>query len=701
MAVISKIRSNSTLLIFLLGLGLAAFLMMDMFSGQRSLFGGPDTSVGEVNGEKITLNEFNRAEQAKFSGGNNPFAQKASTWNYLVEEKLIREASEDLGLTVTEAEKQKLMYSDNQFELSPVIRNIFMNPNTRSMDMNSFSQLKQNLSSGQTDADFQRRWMEVEKEVEKEALQRKYRALVTKGLYAPTWMVEQVQAQGAKSVSFEFVKIPFDEIADSEVTVSDADLSAYLKENEKLYTNAEETRTLGMVVIDVIPTKEDSASLLNKVQEAVNGFATSTNDSLYTVNRGGTITTFITEKDINLSFNDRLFNDPVGTIVGPIEENGSYVCAKILERKTLPDSVTARHILRRATDQATLAAAQKTIDSVKTAIEAGDITFADAAQKHSEDGSAPQGGDLGTFGPNQMVKPFNDMVFHKAEVGELNVVTTQFGVHLIEVTDKDFLTNRQGAQLAVIEEPIIPSETTQDEIYKDANTVIVNAENLEALKKIASEHDSYEFVETTPLKRNDYTVTNLGGGSSSRDMIRWAFSNASEGQISDDVYIYQNEQLYFNNKYAVAALLNVQPAGVPSVNAVRSLIAPAVKNQKKRDYLAGKIANKDLNTLAADYSTDVDTAQNVSFSSSFIPGVGVEPAVVSKALAGEGTMGPILGTNGLYVVRIIGHKEDPIGGNVADFRKVATSPAVSQVGSRLLSSLRKSATIEDNRFKFF
>lgn len=62
--------------------------------------------------------------------------------------------------------------------------------------------------------------------------------------------------------------------------------------------------------------------------------------------------------------------------------------------------------------------------------------FADIAKKHSSCPSGKQGGDLGEFGPDQMVKEFDEVVFS----GEVNVVhgpvKTQFGYHLLKITSR-------------------------------------------------------------------------------------------------------------------------------------------------------------------------------------------------------------------------------------------------------------------------
>lgn len=86
----------------------------------------------------------------------------------------------------------------------------------------------------------------------------------------------------------------------------------------------------------------------------------------------------------------------------------------------------ARHIL---------VPSQAEAESLKKQIEGG-ADFAEIAKKHSKCPSGRQGGALGEFGPGQMVKEFDTVVF-SAEVGKVHgPVKTQFGFHLIEITKR-------------------------------------------------------------------------------------------------------------------------------------------------------------------------------------------------------------------------------------------------------------------------
>jgi peptidyl-prolyl cis-trans isomerase C len=89
-------------------------------------------------------------------------------------------------------------------------------------------------------------------------------------------------------------------------------------------------------------------------------------------------------------------------------------------------SARARHIL---------VATKEQCENLKAQIEAG-ADFASVAKEHSLCPSKRQGGDLGVFGPGQMVKEFDEVVF-SGEVGKvLGPVQTQFGFHLIEITSR-------------------------------------------------------------------------------------------------------------------------------------------------------------------------------------------------------------------------------------------------------------------------
>ena len=88
---------------------------------------------------------------------------------------------------------------------------------------------------------------------------------------------------------------------------------------------------------------------------------------------------------------------------------------------------TARHIL---------VSSEQTCLDLKNDIENGTISFEDAAKQHSSCPSGQSGGDLGSFGSGMMVPEFDKVCFNEA-IGVIHgPVQTQFGFHLVEVTDR-------------------------------------------------------------------------------------------------------------------------------------------------------------------------------------------------------------------------------------------------------------------------
>ncbi len=87
----------------------------------------------------------------------------------------------------------------------------------------------------------------------------------------------------------------------------------------------------------------------------------------------------------------------------------------------------ARHILVKTSEEC---------EVLKNQINLGETDFVSAAKSHSTCPSGKQGGDLGEFGPGQMVKEFNDVVFTEAVNEVHGPIKTQFGYHLIEITSR-------------------------------------------------------------------------------------------------------------------------------------------------------------------------------------------------------------------------------------------------------------------------
>jgi peptidyl-prolyl cis-trans isomerase C len=149
-----------------------------------------------------------------------------------------------------------------------------------------------------------------------------------------------------------------------------------------------------------------------------------------------------------------------------------------------PEQVKASHIIIMVSPDAVeeeKSEAMAKIKEIRARIEAGE-DFAELASQYSEDGSSADGGDLGFFQREQMVEPFAEEAF-SLEIGEISeVVTTQFGLHLIKVTDRK-------------EESVVPFEQVQPQIYQ----YLQREKTMTAVEQLAADLRSQAEIEEYTL----------------------------------------------------------------------------------------------------------------------------------------------------------------------------------------------------------
>jgi len=704
MALISKIRNNSWILIVMVGLGLGGFIIMDMTSGQQSVFGGANTTLGVVEGEKIDYNDFMRTDQLREQmvfRGSDPFFRRELLWNFMVEKVLVDQEAASLGLGVSKPELMDLQFGPNY---SPIIQQYYRDTRTGQINREQLNNIRQAIESNQfNDPQFRAFWKQQEYEVIKDRLQSKIGFMVSKGIYTPTWMAEQGNIAQSQRMDFTFVSLPFDELDNSEVTLTDEDLAGFIRENEARFRKEEETRRIAYATFEVEPTSADSSLWKSKIKEMIPELEATENDSLFVTARFGRMDgTYKKQDEIEENIPEDVFAAPIGTVIGPYLQENQYQAVKVVDRKILPDSVRSRHILLRAQSQEEAYAAFSTLDSLKQLLESGQSNWDSLALKFGTDGTRTQGGDLGYSVPGRMVKPFNDLIFYRAEEGELYTIATEFGLHLVEVTDKKFITNAVGVKLAFLEQKIIPTEETQKERYEKAYEFLGGNQTLDDLKKTAEEGDI--LIETSQmLAANDFSIGNLGAGQSARDMIKWAFEKGSVGEVSPEIYSFRDPVENYTNRYVVMGLESVQEAGLPDVNDLRQTIEPEVINKKKAAILTSRLEGKSPEAVASEYNVEVDSVSGITFNTPSIPGIGYEPKVAAAAFAlnaGEVSK-PIVGESGVFLVKMINKPEVGVMGNIPQLRRSLSSTPRQQAMSQLFTDLKDNAKIEDNRSDYY
>jgi peptidyl-prolyl cis-trans isomerase D len=714
MALIGKIRKNSWLLVVLIGLGLGGFVVMDMMNSANGPGQGTNQRyLGEVDGEKVDAREFERVYTLLYSNSTTTaMANRTQLWNWYVENSIIQEEADAIGLGVGKAEISELEFSPAR--RSGIVTSRFMDPTTRQVNEQQLSLIKQTIEngnvkqaieSGQLSAGFVDYWRHQRKELVKERLQTKLNNLVAKAMYAPTWMAEMGFAEANQPIDIAYVKVPFDEIDNTDISLSDADYENYLKNHRASYEKDEETRQLKMAIFSVAPTAKDSAALRDALAAKVEPFRNAESDSSFVLReRGNLIDAYYKYDDPAVaSIADTVRGMEVGEVFGPYVEGNSYLIVKLLERHMIADSADTRHILLSASTPAQFVQVEARIDSIKNAIETGSDTFEALATRLSQDpGSSSNGGKYENVTPNQFVPQFNKVLFVTGQPGQLYKVRTLYGWHLVEVLKRS-ANQSERVKLAFLGSEIVPSKETQDDVFATASEFIANNQSVADLEAAAASNPEIQLESSQMFAANDYTVNPLGSGNDAREMIRWAFNEADPGDVSGAVYVFKAPGAYYDGQYVVAGLDHVQKAGLPTVANIKSEIEPLVINEKKGEQLIAQIQGSDLNAIANQFNTQVDTSTSVTFNQTLVTGLGNEPKVLATAYGlEEGQVSaPIAGQTGVFVVKLLRKPTLATPTNLPQVRQRLHAEQRSKVAGALITAMKKNANIEDDRATFY
>lgn len=707
MALIGKIRQNFWFVLIVLGLALAAFVIMDMTSATRGNTMNP--TIGTINGTKINAQEFSQTESilSQNAAGQDANQRREQLWSYFVDKSIVENEVEGLGIAVPKEELLDLQFGQN---LSPIIQQSFYNPNTGGIDRQQLAQVQNMIStnSAQMSDQFRQFWAVQENQIIASQLQTKLTNIVSKAVYTPSWMAEQEYKLSNTRAQVAYVKVPFDAIDNAEVEVSDADIKSYISENKQLYTNKEETRVLEYITFPVIATAKDSADLFAKMEALTVELrnTSSAEDSLKAINNGGSKPTYYyRQSELPDALTDNIADLEIGATYGPYLDNGIYSSIKLADKKVIPDSVQARIIFRQAPSTAPelVASAQTLLDSLKLEIESGRQDFDSLAMANSQDGSSALGGDLGYLIQGSLPGELDNLLFlDSPRTGRIYDVTTAAGLFLIEITDIIQRTTEDKYRLAYINAPIVPGTDTQNEVLDIVNDFLSENRTLDVLKK-NGEEANYNVTTSAPLDVNAYAIGTLGADQSSRNMVRWAFDQSTEvGDVAPDFYQYQDPVQYYTNKYVIAGLKKIIPEGIQKVEDLKDELMPLVRNQKKGEMIKSAITSNDLSAVASKYSVTVDTLAAVTMNSSLIPSLGNEPNVVSSIFSvGENNVsGPVVGNSGVYLVKPIAIAAPGEASNIPTLRNSSTVQNRSKVGFSLMDALKKKADIDDGRFGY-
>lgn len=727
MATLERIRQRSGLLIVIIGVAMLAFILTDLLGSGNSILRADANVIGVVEGETVELPEF----QAKMTELRTRIEQQNpqqaafltdkqvadGVWNEIVREKLMQEQYDELGIQITSAELYKrLMDNPNIQSAAP-----FQDPNGGGFNEGLFQQYINNIESNrgtdeQASAAYAQ-WIDFEKSEKINTLQTKYNKAIEKGLYVPMALGKDAFVRNSTTVNARVAVMEYATVPDSTVEITDADYKKYYNENKELF-KAEKAASIQFVSFNVVASEEDRTNIKDELKTYIgidsideNGnptenFRFNDNDSayaaIYASNRG--TPTYYTKDNLPQGLDSTVMDQETGFIAGPYEANNSYIITKITDKRMLPDSVSARHILisfdqaQQGNPNRTGLQAKELADSLLKEVQADTSKFRALAIQVSDDKvSGALGGDLGTFGPTSMVKPFADFSFQN-EVGEIGLVFSQFGFHIIEITEQKGAS--QALELVSIDREIGPSEATRNIVYEQASGFASQVNNAEEFGSKAEEL-GYAPRVATSLKEFDESIPGLG---SNREIVKWANGvgfDAVDSKVGDVQVFTRTEP------YVVAILTNRNEKGFRDLESVKAEIETAVVNQKKAEGFKEKMntliaEGADMNTIIQKLSMSENTA-NVNFSSVALGPYGSEAKVIGAITAlNTGEMSnPVIGIRGVYIAeaKSVNNAEE-----LPDYtnQKAQEEQTIrGRVPGGVFEAIKDNAKLDDRRAKFF
>lgn len=708
MQIIQTIRDRgAAIVIVVISLSLIGFILMDSRSGSNNAAGSLGSSIGKVNGSDIELGDFNKrvqqaeARQQQQTGKSLSTAEsnqvREQTWQQMIAEKVFFAEADKLGIDLTSKEFSSILLSNDP--ANPLLQEQGLrDPNTGQLDVAKAQEALVNIKKlkGEQLASVDAQLIEPLKLTN---IANKYSGLLSAAAYYPSWMKVRDAALNADFAVISYVAVPYTEISDSAVKVSDADIMAYVNKNKGMFKQ-EAGRKISYVTFSQLPTAADSNATRTQVMELRDAFASDSNALSFVAKNGSIIEyqdAFLPKSRIPSSMTDSIVNSPQGAVVGPYVDQGAYVIAKVVGSKSMPDSVKARHILVGLQDPQTGQplrddpTAKALADSILKAINTG-ADFSMLAAKYSADGSKDKGGDLGTFGYGQMVPEFNDFTFNKP-VGSIDVVRTQYGYHVIKIDNQSNFN--PAYKVAFVAKEIVPSEKTINDASMSATKASAE-KNAQALVKYAAANGLGLKYEPTLIKENDFAVAQFQDG---RQLVRWAF-DAEKGEVSEPFNI--------GNQFVVATVDNIYSKGTQDAASARSGAEVIVIKEKKAQIIRQKIGeNPTLEKAAAAYGKQIEIAgadSSITFGAQMINNLGIEAKVVGAAFnkAYLTKASPAIdGTNGVYVIKVNSVTPMPADPARIAQQEDAKMQQMRSATNAWFESLRSQADIKDKRSKHF
>ena len=713
MAVLGKIRSRGMILIGIIGLGLLSFIAEEAFRSCEATRNNQRQQVGEVYGEKISVQEFQRmvdeyAEAIKMQQGQENLNDeqlnqvKDMVWNSYVQNKLVEKEANELGLTVTDQEMQNIL---NQGTNPMLMQTPFVNQQTGRFDASSLKKFLAEYKNSKTTnpqmaqqyESIYKYWTFVEKQLRTQLLAQKYQSLLAHCFVSNSVEAKMAFKEENEESQIQLAAFPYTSIEDSKVQVSESDLKAKYDELKPRFKQYVESRDVKYVDILVEPSAADKNALKKQFAEYTKTL-TEAADPSEVVRRSTSLVSYLglpVDKeaypgDVAM----RLDSMAVGSVYGPFEnaQDNTLNLIKLVAKVQLPDSVEYRQI---QVGGATPEAANKTADSIYAALNSG-ADFEALAKKYGQTGEKT----WMTTSQYQMApsldKDTKDYInsLNTMGVNELKNIKLPQGNIIVQVLNRKGMVTKY--QAAVVKRTIDFSKETYRAAYNKFSSFVSANQTAADVEKNAAK-SGYRVQEAKEITTSQHY---LAGIHSTREALKWLF-DAKQGDVSP---LYECGD---NNHLLLVVLDRINPVGYRSLNdpQVKEMVKAEVIRDKKAEQIVAKL-NGVTSIAAAKTKGGVVTPVNqVTFASPvFLTATGASEPALSGAVAatakGAFSKTPVKGNAGVYMFQVTGRSMRPVKFDAKEIEQRLRQRAMQYAGN-FMNQLYINAKVVDNRYLFF
>nr|WP_287887407.1 peptidylprolyl isomerase [Prevotella sp.] len=716
MAALGTIRKRGVILVCIISFGLFAFIAEEAFRSCDSAKNNERQQIGEVFGEKISVQEFQKlvdeyTEVIKMQQGqdNLPEEQmnqvKDMVWNSYIQNKIVAHEAEKLGLTVTDAELQDILKTGTNPMLA---QTPFVNQQTGRFDVSALQKFladykaqKANPSANAQMMDQYTKiynyWSFIEKTLRQQTLAQKYQSLL-----AHCFLSNPVEAKMAFKEENEESKIqlaafPYSDIQDDKVKVVESDLKAKYDEMKARFKQPVESRDIKFVDIQVEASQADRAAL-NKEFAGYHTQLAAAADPTEVVRKSASTVAYLgipVGKDAFPSdIAATLDSMAVGatTAVKANKADNTLNIVKLVSKQQLPDSIQYRVIQVAA---ASVAEAKTKADSIQGAISGG-ADFEAIAKKYG------QTGEKAWMTTRQYEFAQSMDKDNKAFINALNTqavnATSQLqlgqGYVILQVCDRKAMIEKYTA--AVIKKNIDFSQDTYRTAYNKFSSFVSANQTADEIVKNAAK-SGYKVQDLKDITTATHYVANIH---STREALKWIFE-AKEGSVSPMYECGNNDHLL------VVVLDKINRIGFRGLDdpQVKEMVKAEVIKDKKAEMIEAKLNGVKNIAAAKSKGAKVSEVNQITFAAPvFVASAGAsEPALsgaVSATKKGAFSAHPVKGNAGVYLFLVTNKSNRPVKFNEKAQEQKCRQKSMQYAGN-FMNELYLNANVVDNRYLFF